>query len=168
MPRTGLERYNSILKRVKRENPNMSIKRQRELASSENNATKPLKSFKRSKYKSRYPNGPTYKVSGVKKKKRYKKAGKKLARPKRRVGDVEQKYEIVHQLKPVSGISYKGGSIRLAGVGDVNRQKAQLKASLGQQAGWLDVAISSAKTKREKNALRKKKREILAELNRIK
>jgi hypothetical protein len=93
---------------------------------------------------------------------------KRVARPKRRVGDVEQKYEIVHQLKPVSGISYKGGSIRLAGVGDVNRQKAQLKASLGQQAGWLDVAISSAKTKREKDALRKKKREIIAELNRIK
>ena len=93
---------------------------------------------------------------------------KRVARPKRRVGDVEQKYEIVHQLKPVSGISYKGGSIRLAGVGDVNRQKAQLKASLGQQAGWLDVAISSAKTKREKKALQKKKREIIAELRKIK
>jgi len=94
---------------------------------------------------------------------------KRVARPKRRVsGTEEQKYEIVHQLKPVSGISYKGGSIRLAGVGDVNRQKAQLKASLGQQAGWLDVAISSAKTKREKSALQKKRREIISELNRIK
>jgi hypothetical protein len=94
---------------------------------------------------------------------------KRVARTKRRVsGTPEQKYEIVHQLKPVSGISYKGGSIRLAGVGDVNRQKAQLKASLGQQAGWLDVAISSAKTKREKTALQKKRREIISELNRIK
>ena len=92
-----------------------------------------------------------------------------MASAKRRVsGTPEQKYEIVHQLKPVSGISYKGGSIRLAGVGDVNRQKAALKASLGQQAGWLDVAISSAKTQREKKALRKKKREIISELNRIK
>jgi hypothetical protein len=110
------------------------------------------------------------KVSGVaKKRKRPNHArSKRMASPKRRVGDVEQKYEIVHQLKPVSGISYKGGSIRLAGVGDVNRQKAQLRATLGQQAGWLDVAISSAKTQREKNALRKKKREILSELNRIK
>jgi hypothetical protein len=53
-------------------------------------------------------------------------------------------------------------------VGDVNRQKAQLKATLGQQAGWLDVAISSAKTQREKNALRKKKREVISQLNRIK
>jgi hypothetical protein len=54
----------------------------------------------------------------------------------------------------VSGISYKGGSIRLAGVGNVNAMKANLKAQLGQQAGWLEVAISSAKTQREKNALR--------------
>jgi hypothetical protein len=46
--------------------------------------------------------------------------------------------------------------------------KANLKAQLGQQAGWLEVAISSAKTQREKNALRKKKREIVAEMNRIK
>lgn len=115
-------------------------------------------------------------VSGVGRKKARKKGAhvgkvgrKRVARPKRRVsGTPEQKYEIVHQLKPVSGISYHGGSIRLAGMGDVNRQKAQLKASLGQQAGWLDVAISSAKTKREKDKLRKKKREIIAELNRIK
>jgi len=110
-------------------------------------------------------------ISGVRRPKRVRKMGKVrrtgMARTKRRVGDVEQKYEVVHQLKPISGISYKGGSIRLAGVGDVNRQKAQLKATLGQQAGWLDVAISSAKTKREKTALRKKKAEIIRELNRI-
>jgi hypothetical protein len=115
-------------------------------------------------------------ISGIRKRVRRPKrvsgvrhARKRVARTKRRVGSTpEQKYEVVHQLKPVSGISYKGGSIRLAGVGDVNRQKAQLKASLGQQAGWLDVAISSAKTKREKTALRKKKAEIIRELNRIK
>jgi hypothetical protein len=87
---------------------------------------------------------------------------------KRRVGSVEPKYEVVHQLKQVSGISYKGGSILLAGVGNVNAMKANLKAQLGQQAGWLEVAISSAKTQREKNALRKKKAEIVREMNRIK
>jgi hypothetical protein len=87
---------------------------------------------------------------------------------KRRVGAVEPKYEVVHQLRQVSGISYKGGSIRLAGVGNVNAMKANLKAQLGQQAGWLEVAISSAKTQREKNALRKKKAEIVREMNRIK
>jgi hypothetical protein len=114
-------------------------------------------------------------VSGVRKsgKGRVRKTCEKVSPQNRRIvggsiGNIEPKYEVVHQLKQVSGISYKGGSIRLAGVGDVNRQKAQLKASLGQQAGWLEVAISSAKTQREKNALRKKKREIVAEMNRIK
>jgi hypothetical protein len=91
----------------------------------------------------------------------------KVARHKSRIGD-NAKYKCVHEVRRVGGITYKGGSIRLAGMGSVDAQKARLKATLGQQAGWLEVAISSAKTQREKNALRKKKREIISEMNRIK
>jgi hypothetical protein len=150
MPKNTLQKINARAKAIRREHPGKSWKAAQKQAGKE--ISRP-------------------RISGTPKKKHHKvgKARSKgVARPKRRVGDVEQKYEIVHQLKPVSGISYKGGSIRLAGVGDVNRQKAALKATLGQQAGWLDVAISSAKTQREKKALQKKKREIISELNRIK
>lgn len=143
MAKTTLQKINTRAKAIRKKHPGKSWK------TAQKEAGKEIAGHKS--------------VSGMGKKRRT-----RVARPKRRVGDVEQKYEIMHQLKPVSGISYKGGSIRLAGVGDVNRQKAQLKATLGQQAGWLDVAISSAKTKREKDALRKKKREVIAELNRIK
>jgi hypothetical protein len=150
MAKNTLQKINARAKAIRRAHPGKSWKAAQKQAGKEI-AKKPV-------------------LAGVHKKR--KRVGairrKRVAVTKRRVGNVEQKYEIVHQLKPVSGITYKGGSVRLAGVGDVNRQKAQLKASLGQQAGWLDVAISSAKTKREKNALRKKKREVLAELNRIK
>jgi hypothetical protein len=96
-----------------------------------------------------------------------KKAVSGVPKRKRRVGSVEPKYEVVHQLKQVSGISYKGGSIKLAGMGDVNRTRASLKAQLGQQAGWLDVGISSAKTEREKKALRKQRAKIIRQLNRV-
>ena len=150
MAKTTLQKINTRAKAIRRAHPGKSWKAAQKQAGKEVSGAK---------------------VSGVPKKKRKtagRTHGKRMARTKRRVGDVEQKYEVVHQLKPVSGISYHGGSIRLAGVGDVNRQKAQLKATLGQQAGWLDVAISSAKTQREKNALRKKKREVISQLNRIK
>lgn len=152
MAKNTLQKINARAKAIRRAHPNTSWKSAQKQAGKE-------------------VSGASKRVAGVKKKTRgriRRSPVRSMARTKRRVGDVEQKYEIVHQLKPVSGISYKGGSIRLAGVGDVNRQKAALKASLGQQAGWLDVAISSAKTQREKKALRKKKSEIIRELNRIK
>jgi hypothetical protein len=86
---------------------------------------------------------------------------------KGRVGSVEPRYEVVHQLRQVSGVTYKGGTVRIAGVADIEKKKRQLKAALGEQAGWLDVAISSEKTASGKKKLRKKKREIISELNRI-
>jgi hypothetical protein len=140
MAKTTLQKINARAKAIRKKKPGISWKQAQKEAGKE--------------------------ISGIRS--HGKKNAKRVARTKRRVGNVEQKYEVVHQLKPVSGITYRGGTIQLAGVGDVNRQKAALKATLGQQAGWLDVAISSAKTKREKNALRAKKREIIAELNRIK
>jgi hypothetical protein len=152
MPKNTLQKINARAKAIRRAHPGKSWKAAQKQAGKE--VARPKS------------------VGTVRRKPKHSRVGKVrrngVARTKRRVGDVEQKYEIVHQLKPVSGISYKGGSIRLAGVGDVNRQKAALKATLGQQAGWLDVAISSAKTQREKKALQKKKREIISELNRIK
>lgn len=149
MPASTLKKINRRAKEIRKKHPNKTWKAAQKQAGKEVSSGK---------------------VSGVAKKRRTRVAGTKgrVAAKRKRVGDVEPKYEVVHQLKQVNGISYKGGSIRLAGMGDVNRQKAQLKASLGQQAGWLDVAISSAKTKREKTALRKKKAEVLRELNRIK
>ena len=153
MPKNTLQKINARAKAIRRAHPGKSWKAAQKQAGKEVRRPKSVSGVHRKKRKS-------VRVGKV--------GSNRVARPKRRVGEVEQKYEIVHQLKPVSGISYRGGSIRLAGVGDVNRQKAALKASLGQQAGWLDVAISSAKTQREKKALRKKKSEIIRELNRIK
>jgi hypothetical protein len=74
----------------------------------------------------------------------------------------------IHEVKRVGAISYTGGKVKISGTADVEAAKRQLRAKLGEQAGWLDVAISSEHTKTGKNRLRKKKREIIAELNRIK
>jgi hypothetical protein len=153
MASNALKKITTRAKQIRKKHPNQSWKSAVKEAGREYRSGKKAPARKKA---SRPVHRKARSVSGVRKSR------------KGRVGNVEPKYEVVHQLKQVSGISYKGGSIRLAGVGDVNRQKAQLKASLGQQAGWLEVAISSAKTQREKNALRKKKREIVAEMNRIK
>jgi hypothetical protein len=95
------------------------------------------------------------------------KAPKAVAKRKSRVG-TKPKYQVIHEVRKIGRISYKGGSVTVAGTGDVNRKKDALRAALGEQAGWLDVAISSEKTKAGKNRLRKKKREVISELNRIK
>jgi hypothetical protein len=100
------------------------------------------------------------KVSGVHKGKR------KKSKPAR-VG-TKPKYKVIHEVRQISGVSYKGGTVKISGAVELERTKEQLKYQLGQQAGWLDVAISSAKTARERKALQKKKRQVIAELNRIK
>jgi hypothetical protein len=106
-------------------------------------------------------------VSGVKKKRR-KKIGA-VAHHKPRIKKAAPKYyaKEVHEVRRVGAIRYTGGSVKISGTANVEETKRQLRRELGEQAGWLDVAISSAKTKREKMALRKKKREVIAELNRI-
>jgi hypothetical protein len=104
---------------------------------------------------------------------RRKKARKKMgavARHKPRVRKAAPKYfaREVHEVRRVGAISYSGGKVKISGTADVEAAKRQLRAKLGEQAGWLDVAISSEKTKTGKNRLRKKKREVISELNRIK
>jgi hypothetical protein len=89
------------------------------------------------------------------------------AKRKRSVG-TKPKFKVVHEVRRVSGLTYKGGSVKLAGVGSISQTKSVLKRQLGQQAGWLEVMISSAKTKPKKKALRKKKAAIVSELNRLK
>jgi hypothetical protein len=94
----------------------------------------------------------------------------KVAHHKPRVKKAATKYYAreVHEVRRVGAISYKGGAVKISGTADIEATKRQLRSELGQQAGWLDVAISSEKTKSGKNKLRKKKREVIAELNRIK
>jgi hypothetical protein len=86
---------------------------------------------------------------------------------KGRVG-TKPKYKVIHEVRRISGITYKGGTVRVAGMAEIDKKKTSLRHALGEQAGWLDVAISSARTKPEKKKLQKKKREIISELNRIK
>jgi hypothetical protein len=109
------------------------------------------------------------KVGSARRKKTRKKIGK-VAVHKPRVKKAAPKYYAreVHEVRRVGAISYTGGKVKISGTANVETAKRNLRAELGEQAGWLDVAISSAKTKREKTALRKKKREVISELNRIK
>jgi hypothetical protein len=146
MAKNTLQKINARAKAIRKAHPGKSWKAAQKQAGKEVSAKRTGK-----------------KVAGVPKRKRKRTVGKS----KGRVG-TKPKYKVVHEVRQISGISYKGGSIKLAGVGDVNRQTAALKASLGQQAGWLDVAISSAKTKTEKAKLRKKRAEIIRKLNSIK
>jgi hypothetical protein len=106
----------------------------------------------------------------VKRKKTRRKAVGKVAHHKPRVKKPAPKYYAreVHEVRRVGAISYTGGKVKISGTADVEAAKRQLRAKLGEQAGWLDVAISSEKTKSGKNRLRKKKREVISELNRIK
>jgi hypothetical protein len=144
MPKTGLEKYNARVKQIQR--GGKTYKQARRQATSESRSKK---------------------VGSAPRKKRRKKIGK-VARHKSRVGAASD-YRCEHKVvRKVSGITYKGGTVRVAGTADVEQAKRALRAKLGEQAGWLDVAISSEKTKSGKNRLRKKKREVIAELNRIK
>jgi hypothetical protein len=118
-------------------------------------------------------------ISGTKVRKVHKKVGATPRRRRRRVGMAHHKSRVkkaapkyyareVHEVRRVGAISYTGGKVKISGTADVEAAKRQLRAKLGEQAGWLDVAISSEKTKAGKNRLRKKKREVISELNRIK
>lgn len=146
MPKSGLEKYNARVKQIQRSGK--TFKQARKQASAERKSGK---------------------VGSVKRKKARRKVGK-VAHHKPRVTKAAPKYfaREVHEVRRVGAISYTGGKVRISGTADVEAKKRQLRAALGEQAGWLDVAISSEKTKPGKNRLRKKKREIIRELNRIK
>lgn len=102
------------------------------------------------------------------KKAKRKKVGK-VAHHKPRVRKPAKYYaREVHEVRRVGAIRYTGGKVSISGTANAEAAKRNLRAALGEQAGWLDVAISSAKTMREKKALRKKKRQVISELNRIK
>jgi hypothetical protein len=99
------------------------------------------------------------KISGVKRK-----GGKRKGRGA--VG-TKPKYKVVHEVRRISGVSYKGGSVSLSGVADIEKAKKDLLYKLGEQAGWLEVAISQEKTVTGRKKLNKKLREIKAEMRRI-
>lgn len=103
------------------------------------------------------------KVSGIKKGKV--KRGKTKRRSKARPRTVIARE--VHEVKRIGGISYTGGKVRISGTADIDKTKRQLLHKLGEQSGWLDAAISQAKTVRETNALKKKQRAVKAEMRKI-
>jgi hypothetical protein len=108
------------------------------------------------------------KISGSKgaRKSAGKSSKKKVSGTKARVG-TKPKYKVIHEVRRINGVSYRGGSVSIRGTEDVNRQKGKLQALLGEQLGWLDVAIASATTKGDKNKLMKARREKLAELKKV-
>jgi hypothetical protein len=101
-------------------------------------------------------------VSGTKKKKT-----KKRSVGATKVG-TKPKYKVIHEVRRINGISYTGGKVSIRGTGQVSEQRGRLKAMIGEEIGWLEVAKSSASTKREREAIQKKITEKRAELNRIK
>lgn len=103
-------------------------------------------------------------ISGVShRKKKVPKRGKS----KGRVGSAKPKYKCIHEVRKVSGVTYKGGSIQVKGVAEVENKKNALRRAIAEQLSWIEVALSSAKTQREKNALRKMKAARVRELNKI-
>lgn len=102
------------------------------------------------------------KLSGVKHSK------KKKGRA--RVGKVRQKTVTareIHEVKRVGAISYTGGKVRISGTADVEQAKKALLHKLGEQAGWLEVAISQNKTVVGKRKLNKELSRVRSEMRRI-
>jgi hypothetical protein len=102
------------------------------------------------------------KLSGVKHHKKGKRKGK--------VGKVRHKTVTareIHEVKRVGAISYTGGKVRISGTTDVEKAKRDLLHKLGEQAGWLQVAISQDKTVTGKRKLNKKLSEVRAEMRKI-
>jgi hypothetical protein len=102
------------------------------------------------------------KLSGVGKGKRKKKG---------RVGKIRHRTVTareIHEVRRVGAISYSGGKVKISGTGGVEAAKKALLHKLGDQAGWLEVAISQETTARGKKALNKKLSEVRAEMRRIK
>lgn len=148
MPASTLKKINTRAKQIRKAHPGKSWKAAQKQAGKEVSSGR---------------------VGSVGKRRKRKKVGA-VAHHKPRMKKSAPKYyaKEVHEVRRVGAIRYTGGSVKISGTADVEQSKRQLRIALGAQAGWLDVAISSAKTKREKEALRKKKREVIAELNRIK
>jgi hypothetical protein len=102
------------------------------------------------------------KLSGVKR-------GKKK-KGKARVGKVRHRTVTareIHEVKRVGAISYTGGKVRISGTSDIEKAKRQLLHKLGEQAGWLEVAISQERTVSGKKKLHKKLSEVRAEMRRV-
>lgn len=73
----------------------------------------------------------------------------------------------IHEVKRVGAISYTGGKVRISGTAEIETAKRALLHKLGQQAGWLEVAISQDRTVTGKKKLQRKLTEIRAEMRRI-
>lgn len=76
-----------------------------------------------------------------------KKPAKKKAVAKKKVG---AKYKVYHEVKKVGKLSYKGGSVSLGSL-----TIAQAKHKVDEKLAWEMLAKSSAKTKKDRNALQK-------------
>ena len=96
---------------------------------------------------------------------------RKKKKGKAKVGKVRHHKSVtareIHEVKRVGAISYTGGKVRISGTGEIEQAKRALLHKLGQQAGWLEVAISQEKTAAGKKRLHRKLSEIRAEMRRI-
>jgi hypothetical protein len=117
------------------------------------------------------------KLSGVrrsKKKKSKAKVGKarrsKKKKSKAKVGKARRRTVTareIHEIKRVGAISYTGGKVRISGIGGIEKAKKELLHKLGEQAGWLEVAISQERTATGRKKLHKKLSEVRGEMRRI-
>jgi hypothetical protein len=103
------------------------------------------------------------KLSGVGKRKK-KKTGSKVGRVRRPRTVTARE---IHEVKRVGAISYTGGKVRISGTADVQNARRRLLHKLGEQAGWLEVAISQEKTATAKKKLHKKLAEVRAEMRKV-
>ena len=73
----------------------------------------------------------------------------------------------IHEIKRVGAIRYTGGKVSISGTGAIDKAKRDLLHKLGEQAGWLEVAISQEKTATGKRKLQKKLSEVKGEMRKI-
>jgi len=139
-----LSKVQSAAKKIRKAHPNMS------------NSTVMKEAWKKAK------GGRA--VSGVKKGK-----GKKVGKVAHRKSRKAPKYVAreVHEIRRVGAISYSGGKVKISGVSEVEAKKKALLHALAEQSGWVQAAITQAKTKREKSALMKERNRIVAEMRKV-
>jgi hypothetical protein len=93
----------------------------------------------------------------------------KKKKVRRKVGKVRKTVTAreIHEVRRVGAISYTGGKVRISGTADVEKAKKELLHKLGEQAGWLQVAISQERTATGKKKLTKKLSEVKSEMRKI-
>jgi hypothetical protein len=102
------------------------------------------------------------KLSGVKGRRKKKRKGK-VGKARHRTVTARE----IHEVKRVGAISYTGGKVRISGAPGIEKAKKDLLHKLGEQAGWLEVAISQERTATGKKKLTKKLHEVRSEMRKI-